>query len=342
MTERGWKISEFAGIIAVLGALVLVGVWDNERTIRHNLDAGYDTSAMVTGANEQHRFPLTFDGLRPRFLDETYSLNLAWRGRDGIERTRQQVPVSDEYMASLLVDRDKVRLVPVPIKVIDQEGAVPTIAPDVSSRLQHLNQFATWVGYGTAVATLVFVVSLGARWLRSRTAAIGAESGLEPSAWHIPPRLTILTVFCLGAAVMFGYYSFKDSRDAEAVRGHGRDVTAAITGFHSTVNSDHTMSYLIDLSWRDGSGAERHFGPTHVSVAFARRIAPNGALNIRQTAIRYLEEDASARPIILADADEQSRNNAIGRVMAAVFGVAGVVLAAVTAWRSQRLRTHPA
>jgi hypothetical protein len=86
MTAGGWKISDFAAVAAVAGALALAGVCDNQRTIRRNLDAGYDTSAMVTGANEQHRFPLTFDGLRPRFVDETYLLDITWRGHDGIAR----------------------------------------------------------------------------------------------------------------------------------------------------------------------------------------------------------------------------------------------------------------
>jgi hypothetical protein len=336
MTARGWTISDFAAVAVVAGALALAGVWDNERTIRHNLDAGYDTSAMVTGANEQHRFPLTFDGLRPRFVDETYSLDLTWRGRDGIEYARQKVPVSHEFMASLMVG-DKVRLVPVPIKVVDEEGAVPTIAPDATARLDHLNGFATWAGYGTAVAALVFVVNFGWRWWRKRSAGTAAGPGLEPAAWHIPPRLAMLTVVCLGAAGGFGYFSLKDSRDAEAMRSHGRDATAAITGFHPTVGSDHTISYTIDLAWRDGSGAERHFGPTHISGAYAQRIALNGVLVTRQTTIRYLEEDSSARPIVTADADERAAQDRIGRVMIAVFGLAGLGLAAATAWRTRRI-----
>jgi len=333
MTVGGWKISEFAAVAAFAGLVVLVGLWDNERTIRRNLDVGYDTSAMVTGANEQHRAPLAFDGLRPRFLDDTYSLDLSWRGRDGIERTRLNVPVSDEYMASLMVG-DKVRLVPVPIKVVDEDGAVPTIAPDAAARLAHLAGFATWAGWGTAIAAFVFVVGLGGRWWRHRSAATGSD--LASATWHIPPRLGVLTIFCLGAAGMTGYYSFRDSWDAEAMRARGHDVTAAITGFHSTVGSDHTVSYAIDLAWRDGSGAERHFGPTHISDAYARRITANGALTTKQTTIRYLEEDASARPMIMADAVEQARQNQIGRVMTGVFGVVGIAFAAATLWRARR------
>jgi hypothetical protein len=49
-----------------------------------------------------------------------------------------------------------------------------------------------------------------------------------------------------------------------------------------------------------------------------------------------LEEDRSARPIVVTDADERTRQDGIGRVMAAVFGVAGIALAAVMAWRTHR------
>jgi hypothetical protein len=316
----------------VVGALALVGIWDNERTIHRNLDDGYDTTAMVTGATEQHRSPLTFDGLRPRFVDEIYSLDLAWRGRDGIERSRQKVPVSQEYIAPLMAG-DKVRLVPVPIKVMDEDGAVPTIAPDATARLERLNRLATWAGYGTAIAALVFAVSFGGRWWRNRRTA---GFGPAPATWHIPPRLAILTVFCLGFAGMVGCFSLKDGWDAATMRTHGRDAIAAITGFHTTLNSDHTAAYTVDLTWQDGSGAERHFGPTHISNAYAQQIARNGTLVARQTAIRYLEEDGSARPIIVADADERTRQDGFGWMATAVFGLAGLALAGLTAWRTRR------
>jgi hypothetical protein len=153
-------------------------------------------------------FPLTFDGLRPRFVDETYSLDLTWRGRDGIARARQKVPVSHEFMASLMVG-DKVRLVPVPIKAVGEEGAVPTIAPDATARLDHLSGFATWAGYATAVAILIFAVNFGGRWWRNRSAATAAASGLEPTAWHIPPRLAA-DGRLPGGRRDVGYYSLKD------------------------------------------------------------------------------------------------------------------------------------
>jgi hypothetical protein len=336
MNIRRWGITNFAAVVAVLGLLAMIGIWDNQRTIRRNLDAGYDTSAMITGANETHRSPLAFDGLRPRFVDEIYSLDLAWRGRDGTQRTCEKVPVSHEYMASLM-DGDKVRLVPVPIKVMDEQGAVPTIVSDATARLKHLNGFATFTAYGVAVAIFIFGISFGVgRWRSDHRVATLVGLAPVPKAWYIPPRLAVLTVFCLGTAAMFGYYSLKDSWDAEATRAHGRDTTATITGFHATLGAGHRISYAIDLTWRDQSGADRHFGPTHISDAFAQQIAADRVLIIRQTAIRYLEENQSARPIIVADADEQTRQSKIGHATMAVFGAAGIVLAGITALRTRR------
>jgi len=336
MTRGGWKIGDFALFIALLGCLVLLGVWDNKRTILRNLDEGYDTSAMVTGAHEQHRLPLVFDGFRPRFLDDTYLLDLTWRGRDGDERICHRVPVSSGYMGSLMVG-GRLGLTSVPIKVLDEQGAVPAITPDAAARLVRLDGFAIWVRYGTVIAGIVFTVGFGGRWWRRNNgAAIAVAGGSAPAAWHISPRLAMLTLSCVGFAGMSGYYSFKDSRDAAAMRAHGRDAVATVTDLHAELGSDRTISYTIELAWLDGSGTERRFGPTHISNVYARRIAPNGTLVTRQTTVRYLEEDRSARPVIVADADERSRQDWLGQVMTVVLGLTGVVFGILTVRRSQK------
>jgi hypothetical protein len=159
-------------------------------------------------------------------------------------------------------------------------------------------------------------------------------------SWDIPPRLASLTIAFLGAAALWGYPLLQGSWDADAIREHGRDATAAITGFHATMGrrQDHTISYTIDLAWRDGSGAERRYGPTHISDAYAQQIAFNGVLVTRQTTIRYLEEeDRSARPIVVADADERAAQDGFGRTITAVLGVVGIAFAGMTAWRTRRV-----
>jgi hypothetical protein len=135
--------------------------------------------------------------------------------------------------------------------------------------------------------------------------------------------------------------SLPHKRGLKAARWLARRRCAHSLGQHArayqaTLESDHTVSYTIALAWRDGSGAERRFGPTHISGAYAQRISANGVFVTRQTTIRYLEEDRSARPIVVADTNERTKKDAIARVMAAVFGVAGVALAAVTARQARR------
>lgn len=157
---------------------------------------------------------------------------------------------------------------------------------------------------------------------------------------HISPRLVMLTVICLGSAVLLGISSHKDSRDAETMRANGREAIAVITGIHGTRSGDNKISYAIDLAWRDRSGAERRFGATHISDSYAQRIADQGVLITRQTTIRYLEEDQTARPIIMADADERTRQDGIGQVSMVVLGAAGIALAAFIVWRARRTRMH--
>ena len=158
-------------------------------------------------------------------------------------------------------------------------------------------------------------------------------------SWDIPPRLASLTIAFLGAAALWGYPLLQGSWDADALREHGRDVAAAITGFHvAAPGRNHpTISYTIDLAWRDGSGAERRYGPTHISDAYAQQVASNGVLVTRQTTIRYLEEDRSVRPIIVPDANERAYQDEFGQTIAAMLGFVGLALAGATAWRTRRV-----
>jgi hypothetical protein len=136
---------------------------------------------------------------------------------------------------------------------------------------------------------------------------------------------------------MCGYLFLKGSWEHDAIREHGRAATAAITSFHAEMGyrQDHTIHYTIDFAWRDASGAERHYGPTHISAAYAQQIAFNGVLATRQTTIRYLEENPSAGAIIVPDADERAAQDEFGRTVTAVLGGIGLVFAGLTAWRTR-------
>lgn len=334
MTLGGWRISDFGAVMAVIGLLLLLGAWDNARTIQRNLAEGRETGAIITGATKKSRIPLTFDGLRPRVLDETYALDLAWRGPDGTERTRQMVPVSGEFLATMMVG-DKVKLVPIPIKVVDEAGAVPTVLADASKRLKDLERFYRFYMIGIAIGTAIFVAGRIWRWRRPLTADPASEEPTSaPKA--IPSLLVTLTILCLGMAALFGYLSFRDASNAAAMRANGRDAPATITALHASIDSDRKLSHTIELAWLDASGAERRFGPTHISNLYASRIGANGKLVMRQTTIRYIENDSSARPLILPDADEHARQTSGGLAGTLTLGVMGLAFAALTAWRMRR------
>ena len=311
MTIGGWRISDFAAVMAVLGLLGMLGAWDNARTIQRNLADGRQASAMITGAHQKsNRFPLTFDGLRPRLLDESYALDLAWRGTDGEEHMRQKVPVSGEFLATVMVG-DRVRPVPVPIRVTDETDAVPAIVPDAAERLRHLDNLRNIFGTGTLLSVAIFAIGFGwHKWRRPAAASVphasvAAESGSadmqkQPSkTWDIPPRLASLTALCLTAAGILGWLALMDSRNFAAISGQGRDALATITAFHVEIDKDRRQSHTIELAWRDAAGTERQFRRTHISNRFAMQIAVNGRLMVRQIPIRYLEDDRSPRPMIV-------------------------------------------
>ncbi len=131
-------------VAAGFSSLILLGLWDNQRSIEQALDTGYETQAVVTGARRHPRslFSLVeFEGLRLRFLDERQTWDLSWRGQDGVQHDRYYVPVTVE----------KFRLVPagpVLIKVVGASGAAPVVMLDAQDRLIALEErqdFWIWV-----------------------------------------------------------------------------------------------------------------------------------------------------------------------------------------------------
>lgn len=165
MSIRFWL-----GAATVIAGLMWLGVLDNQRRIERVVSVGYETKASIVGAQHQYRSPLTFDGFSPRFVDERSSLNLKWVGRDGIERERQKVPVSDAF-ASQFVRVGQVRLIQVPVKVIDEDYAVPVVVGDLKERLRFIELSLNYFPVLTVVSGLGFVVAVARRRARLKSAA---------------------------------------------------------------------------------------------------------------------------------------------------------------------------
>ncbi|MBS0521998.1 MAG: hypothetical protein JSS04_00060 [Proteobacteria bacterium] len=278
----------FLLLIALLATLVMLGTWDNRRQMQRALEDGYPTTAQITGA--QSLPVVTADGWRPRFVEQSLAVDLEWKGKDGQPRNFRNVPVSAGFERSI-VSGNQVRLMPVPVKVLDDESVVPVITSDASARLASLQSWLAASGYAALAAWAGFaaLTLLGARGRRTITAM---------PARPLPPRRTF---YGLGLLVVGGFLAFSAwswGRSADAIAVGAEQITADI------LQATETRSgYAVRLGWSDGTGVH-HYGPIPVSEAFWNKITRNGQLTVHQTAIRYRGDDPAARPQIVDDAPE--------------------------------------
>jgi hypothetical protein len=278
----------FLLLIALLATLVVLGSWDNRRQMERVLDEGYPTTAQITGAQSMPVAAL--EGWRPRFIEQSLAVDLEWKGKDGQSRTFRNVPVSASLEKSI-VNGNQVRLLPVPVKVLDDKSAVPVNTSDASARFASLQSWMAAAGYAALAAWAGFAALslLGGRGRRVITA-------VPPKP--LPPRRTF---YGLGLLVLGGFLAFSawsSGRSADALATGGEQITADILQA-TEIKGGHA----VRLGWSDGTGVH-HYGPIPVSDAFWNKITQNGQLTVHQTAIRYRGDDPAARPLIVDDAPE--------------------------------------
>lgn len=300
-------------LVACLATATLLGCWDNRRQLQHALDDGYVSIAQITGAQYQRTLPFALDGWRPRFVEQELSIDLKWEGKDGKPRERKKVPVTETFARTIVVG-DQVRLMSLPVKVLDDELAVPAIRPDSTARLASLQSWITVTGYVALAAWVAFVALT--LWNR-RLGATGAEAP-GSSAVGLPPRRTIVGLIALAAGAFLAFQAWSESKAIEAMASRGTPVRADILEA-SGASAPHT----VRLAWKDGQGAIRHFGPMPVGEAFWRKVTLNGVLNVHQTEIRYLEDDPQVRPVIVEDLPEPGWQSRFGSVVGIAFMMIG-------------------
>jgi hypothetical protein len=286
-------------LIALLATLVVLGCWDSRHTMQRVLDEGYATTAQVTGAQYQRKMPIAADGWRPRFVEQELSVDLRWQGKDGKPREYRKVPIS-ESLARNIVNGEQVRLITLPVKVLDDETAVPVITADASARLESLQSWLAAAGYAALASWAGFAALT---LLQRRIHSVTALANVAP----VPlPRRTLIG---LGTLVVGGFLAFSawsDGRSVDAIALGGSEITADIVD--ATVlpaKNGGKASHAVRLAWKDGQGAVHHFGPMPVSEAFWAKITHDGQLTVQQTPIRYRPDDPQPRPLIVDDAPEQ-------------------------------------
>ena len=199
-------------LIALLATLVVLGCWDNRRQMQRVLDEGYATTAQITGAQYQRNLPLAADGWRPRFVEQELSVDLTWQGKDSKTHAFRKVPIS-ESLARTIVNGDQVRLLPLPVKVLDDDTSVPVITSDASARLASLQSWLAAAGYAALAAWAGFAVVT----LIGRPKRLSAE---PPAA--LPPRRTFVG---LGLLVVGPLGRFRHRGRAGSHRGHRRRLS---------------------------------------------------------------------------------------------------------------------
>jgi hypothetical protein len=351
MAHRSYRydgFDSFCVAVATIFGLLLIGLWDNQRTLQRALNEGYDATAVVQ-LIRNNRLPVA-PGWRPRFLGTSHTVDLAWRGRDGVQRMMQRVPVSDAFIGDLMarsLDR-------VAIRTLDESNAVPAILSDADNRLRAIGASMPWAVWGTLGAVIGFVGTLIWRRVRQqvKASALSGEVLAPPGhairspagrATVVPPpppraprafpyRLLIVTLFALVFGATMSISAWLDRHGYDAIRDHGTEAIAWITDAHALASggTQPRISHAIDLAWRDGSGNERRFRPTHISEQFWAGISSRETVVRRQVRIRYLEDDRGARPLIAGDVTQRRVNDSVGIFFGGLALSAGLVLSAFT------------
>ena len=309
----------FLLLIALLATLVVLGSWDNRQQIQRVLDEGYSTTAQLTGA--QSMPVVAANGWRPRFIEQALAVDLEWKGKDGQPHTFRKVPISASFERSI-VNGNQMRLIPVPVKVLDDGSAVPVIISDASARLASLQSWLAASGYAALAAWAGFAALslLGGRGRRTITAA-------PPKP--LPPRRTF---YGLGLLVVGGFLAFSawsSGRSVDAIAMGGEQITADILQ-----SVEIKGSHAVRLGWSDGTGVH-HYGPIPISEAFWDKISRDGQLTVHQTAIRYRGDDPAARPVIVDDAPETQWSTRLAMGAGLVLIIFGAALF-VSGLRAQR------
>ena len=301
-------------LIALLATLVVLGCWDNRRQMQRVLDEGYATTAQLTGAQFQRKMPLAADGWRPRFVEQELSVDLTWQGRDGKAHNFHKVPVSESFERSV-VNGEQIRLVAVPVKVLDDDSAVPVITSDASARLASLQSWLAASGYAALAAWAGFAALAMLQGRRRRTITAAPPRPL-------PPRRAFYGLALLVAGGFLAFNAWSTGRSSDAVALGGEQITADILDATQTKGGP-----AVRLGWKDATGVH-HYGPMPVSEAFWSRITQNGQLTVHQTAIRYRGDDPSARPLIVDDAPEAQWSTRIAMGAGLLLVILGVALVA--------------
>lgn len=315
-------------VFLAVGVLATLGLYWNQHAIERVMRDGYGTTGKIISAQAvSPRFPFVFDGAWPRYVDENLSIGLQWTGRDGVAREHKGIAVSAAYAARVTVG-NQLKLLTIPIQVVDDDSSLPVVVEDLDDHLSHLRSLSGFMLAGTAICAVILLLVIGWQAWSARRSGPGSAAIASRARRPFPYTLALLAAVMLSFGGYMLVSSYAEQSTLKEIFDHGDEATADITRAYGEVNkAGEPPSYLVTLAWTDRSGQQQTYGPTHISPAFWRQITRNGVQTVRQTRIRYLAGRPDARPLIVDDAAEHQYQNSFGVKGGAAFLAFGLILA---------------
>jgi hypothetical protein len=287
------RLRNLFALVAFFAGLVALGCWDNRREMARVIDQGYATTAQVVGAQFQRTAPFAAEGWRPRFVEQAVSVDLQWHGQDGKVHLFHKVPISERMQASI-IDGQQVKLITVPVKVLDDDASVPVLTLDAASRLESLRDWL--MASGSIALAACFAAALMTLWRRrmpAMTSSAPVARGAARQPVQVPGQRLLIGVvaFAVGAFLTYSALAVGETRNDGV---SSVEVTAQITAVTGP-------PYTVQLGWQDGQGGVHHYGPLPISEEYWKKITREGKLVVHETKARVRLDDAMGRPELLDD-----------------------------------------
>lgn len=326
-------------VFLAVGVLATLGLYWNQHVIERVMRDGYGTTGKIISAEAvSPRFPFVFDRAWPRYVDENLAIGLQWTGRDGVAREHKGIAVSAAYAARITAG-NQLKLLTIPIQVVDDDSSLPVVVEDLDDHLSHLRSLSGFMLAGTAICAIILVLVIGWQAWSVRRSGPGSAAIANGARRPFPYTLALLAAVMLSFGAYMLVNSYVEQSTLKEMLEQGNETTADITRAYGEVNkAGEAPSYLVTLAWTDRSGQQQTYGPTHISPAFWQQITRNGVQTVRQTRIRYLPGRPDARPLIVDDAAERQYQDSFGVKGGAVFLALGLILGGLMLFFRYRAR----
>lgn len=127
-------------------------------------------------------------------------------------------------------------------------------------------------------------------------------------AWIFSKIKSLFLLAAIGGPALAGFMWW-DAQRITDVETRGLEATAIIDGATRTKRRRGGTSYDVTLAWKDTKGGTRNAKDVAVSTTFANQIIRDGKIIRDKVKIKYLADDADAKPILIEDAGRQAETD---------------------------------